>query len=66
MLERRPDLSGRTVADALVRLRCGGYGKRDITVHLCEDTHGPGPITGSLEPGWALLLHGEEPISQRA
>ena len=58
MLESRPDLASRTVADALVRLRCSGCGERDITVHLCEDAHGPGPITGSLEPGWALLLHG--------
>jgi hypothetical protein len=32
-----------TVADVLVRLRCGSRGhKGDLVVHLCEDVYGPG------------------------
>lgn len=41
ILEQGPDLSSRMVSDALVRLRCSGCGKRNITVHLCEGANRP-------------------------
>jgi 8-oxo-dGTP pyrophosphatase MutT (NUDIX family) len=47
-----------TLADAVVRLRCGSWGARPAAVHLCENGHGRGPIVGGPEPVWCLLLHG--------
>ncbi len=46
-----------TVADVLVRLRCGSRThKRDLVVNLCEDVYGP---TENLpaKAGWSILLH---------
>jgi hypothetical protein len=48
-----------TLADVLVRLRCGGGTHRgDLVVHLCEDVYGPADnLPVSIKPGWAILLH---------
>ncbi len=59
MIQNRPEAAAGTLADAVVRLRCGACGARPATVHLCQDGHGPGPIVGGPETGWSLLLHGE-------
>ena len=57
MLREQPALAGRTLADAAIRLRCTDCGGRELTLRLCENAHGPGPISGAVALGWALLLH---------
>lgn len=57
MLREQPGLAERSLADAAIRLRCTGCGGRELTLRLCENAHGPGPISGAVTLGWALLLH---------
>ena len=53
------DLAGRTLADALIQLRCQQSGERPTYVTLVEDgaagTHGRMDATG-----WRVALAGEE------
>ena len=57
MLSEQPALTDRTLADALVNLRCNGCRQRArLTVHLCEKAGGPEPGNRDLI-GWVLLLH---------
>ncbi len=48
-----------TVADVLVRLRCGsGTHRGDLVVHLCETVYGPGDnLPTNIQSGWSMLLH---------
>ena len=57
LLHEQPAAAGRSLADAAIRLRCTGCGGREMTLHLCQDGHGPGPLVGLTKAGWALLLH---------
>ena len=57
MLREQPALAGCSLADAAIRLRCTGCGGRELTLHLCENGHGPGPVSGDIKLGWAVLLH---------
>ena len=57
MLREQPAAAGRSLADAAIRLRCTGCGGREMTLHLCEKGHGPGPVYGGGVLGWVLLLH---------
>ena len=54
LLHEQPAAAGRSLADAAIRLRCGG---REMMLHLYENGHGPGPVSGDIKLGWALLLH---------
>lgn len=57
LLREQPAAARRSLADAAIRLRCTGCGGREMTLHLCENGHGPGPVSGDIKLGWALLLH---------
>lgn len=55
MLHEQPAAAGRNLFDAVVRLRCTGCGGRELTLHLCVNGHRPGPVSGYIKLGWALL-----------
>ena len=66
LLGEQPALANRSLADALVNLRCHGCRQRgQLTVHLCEKAAGPAPGNRDLA-GWVLLLHGAQIASQAA
>ena len=58
MLQEQPSASTQTLADVVVRVRCKACRGRPRAVYLAEDARGPGPLSGSVEPGWSVLLHG--------
>jgi hypothetical protein len=62
MLQADSSAAGRTLADVVVHIRCYVCHQRTVTIHLCADAHGPGPIRGGPSAGWSVLLHGEEPV----
>ena len=61
MLTEQPTTAARTLADVVVHLRCHSCSGRPVSVHLAETALGPGPVSGRVEAGWSVLLHGAVP-----
>lgn len=59
LLERHSAVSGRTLADMIVVLRCARCGARPQSVHLTEAPYPP-DVRDDVVPGWNILLHGTE------
>ena len=61
MLQEQPATATQTLADVVVRVRCHACSGRPRAVYLAEDARGPGPLSGTVAPGWSVLLHGVAP-----
>lgn len=58
MLSLDSGAGARSLAETVVRLRCGECGRRPAEIYLAEDGRGP-RTAGGAPAGWVLLLHAD-------